>query len=100
LGSNRWDWAKAGVELRQRICLTFETGEFYFRKRTEEETTSVERNEGTKMVHVGSRNREESLNEVLRELTKSVNGNKRRAKQAVLSKSNKTKFVKQEKPSQ
>ena len=51
-------------------------------------------------VHVESRSSDESLNDVLREVTKSVNGNKHRAKQAVLSKSNKTKFVKQEKPSQ
>ncbi len=97
LGINRWDWTKAGVELRQRICLTFETGEFYFKKRIEEEATGVE---CTKTVHVESRSSDESLNDVLRVVTKSVNENKRRAKQAVVTKNYKTKYLKKEKPSQ
>ena len=101
MGSNRWEWAKAGVELRQRICLTFETGEFYFRKRNEEEATSIALNEGTNTVHVQSRSsRDESLNDVMREVSKSVNRNKRRGQQTILTKSYRNKFVKKEKPPQ
>ncbi len=36
LGTNHRHWAKAGAELRQRLCLTFETGEYQFRKRIPE----------------------------------------------------------------
>ncbi len=71
LDTNHRHCAKAGAELRQRLCLTFETGEYQFRKRNDE-TQSTEPNEAEKTEHEDVKSRDSNINDVVREVSNSV----------------------------
>ena len=77
LGANHWHWAKAGAELRQRLCLTFETGEYQFRKRIVE-TKLKEPNEAEITEHEDDMSHDSKINDVVREVSNSVKKNKRK----------------------